>query len=140
MPRDRNCIFGTQAIFRPRNIAREIKLTAEILARIEEDRRRLQDWRLAARISGGNQMRHGGFRIVIKQGQRASLTKNVKIRISLSKPMPALRQVSAEKVNEAKALGAKALGSKALGARGPANRESQQDIAGSARSFRCGSQ
>ena len=60
MPRNGNRIFRPQAIFGAREIARQVKLAAQILAGIEEDRGRLQDRWLATRIARMDEMRRDG--------------------------------------------------------------------------------
>ena len=57
---DRDRIFRPQAIFGAGEIARQIETAADILARIEEQRRPLQDRRLVAWIAGGFEVRDKG--------------------------------------------------------------------------------
>jgi hypothetical protein len=66
---DRNRIFRTKAIVGAGKIACEIKLAAQILAGIEEDRSRLQDWWFATLVSGAREASDDCFRTLIDKRQ-----------------------------------------------------------------------
>ena len=89
---DRNRIFRPQAIVGAGEIAGEIKLGAQILAGIEEDRGRLQDRRLYARVSGPGQMSDDAFGALIGKRQRSAPESSVKS-ASLSKVRHVARHV-----------------------------------------------
>jgi hypothetical protein len=89
---DRNRIFRTQAIVGAGKIACEIKLAAQILAGIEEDRSRLQDWRFTARVSGAGEMGDDSFRTLIDKRQSPAPESSRKF-ASLSKASYGARQV-----------------------------------------------
>src|SRR5208283_105380 len=88
----RNRIFRPQAIVGAGEIAREIKLGAQIFSGIEKDRRRLQDGRLYARVSGPGQMGDDAFGALIGKRQRAAPESSVKS-ASLSKVRHVARHV-----------------------------------------------
>ena len=89
---DRNRIFRPQAIVGAGKIACEIKLAAQILAGIEEDRSRLQDWRFTARVSGAGEMGDDCFRALIDKRQSPAPESSRKF-ASLSKASHGARQV-----------------------------------------------
>lgn len=62
---DWNRIFRTKAIVGAGKIACKIKLAAQLLAGIEEDRSRLQDRRLTPRVSGAGEMGDDAFGALI---------------------------------------------------------------------------
>ena len=92
---DRNRIFRTQAIVGAGKIACEIKLAAQILAGIEENRSRLQDWRFTARVSGAGEMGDDRFRTLIDKRQSPAPERSRKF-ASLSKASHVARQVLAK--------------------------------------------
>jgi len=89
---DRNRIFRAQAIVGAGKIACEIKLAAQILAGIEEDRSRLQDWRFTARVSGASEMGDDCFRTLIEKRQSRAPETSRKF-ATLSKASHVARQV-----------------------------------------------
>src|SRR6516165_1024840 len=108
MPADRNRIFRPQAIFSSRDIARQIELAANILARIEKNRGRLQDRGFAALIARRDQIGRDRLlqRAIIDKrqgpvGQTIPRSQSLEFSPLFSKQAPAGRQVLPEKVNGA---------------------------------------